>query len=84
MVSKLFVKTVMGCLYGLCLGGSQCRFEMIEHVMAALSGLQIDNVQVFCTASEMPAMDGSSFPLTVALLSVGKFSFGSKREARSW
>ena len=63
-----------------CLGGSKCRFEMIEHVMAALSGLQIDNVQVFCTASEMPAMDGSSFPLTVALLSVGKVPLRTKRE----
>jgi UDP-3-O-[3-hydroxymyristoyl] N-acetylglucosamine deacetylase len=55
-----------------CLGIGEERFDMIEHVMAALAGLQIDNVQVHCTAQEMPSLDGSSFPLVVALQSVGK------------
>ncbi len=64
-----------------CVGNAQRRFEMIEHVMAALSGLQIDNVQIFCTNTEMPAMDGSSFPLVVSLLSVGKVQLRNKRES---
>lgn len=63
-----------------CLGSGHQRFEMIEHVMAALAGLQIDNVHVYCTANEMPALDGSSFPLTVALLSVGKVQLRTRRE----
>jgi UDP-3-O-[3-hydroxymyristoyl] N-acetylglucosamine deacetylase len=54
-----------------CLGSGRERFEMIEHVMAALAGLQIDNVHVHCNAQEMPGLDGSSFPLTVALQAVG-------------
>ena len=45
---------------------------MVEHVLAALQGLQIDNAIVHCTASEMPAMDGSSFAFALALQSAGR------------
>jgi UDP-3-O-[3-hydroxymyristoyl] N-acetylglucosamine deacetylase/UDP-3-O-[3-hydroxymyristoyl] N-acetylglucosamine deacetylase/3-hydroxyacyl-[acyl-carrier-protein] dehydratase len=60
-----------------CLGNGIERFDMIEHVMAALAGLQLDNVQVRCTAQEMPALDGSCLPLVLALQSVGKVSLPS-------
>lgn len=63
-----------------CLGNGPERFDMIEHIMAALAGLQIDNVQVHCTAQEMPSLDGSSFPLVVALQSVGKVNLRSRCE----
>lgn len=46
--------------------------DMVEHVLAALHGLQIDNAIVHCTASEMPAMDGSSFAFALALQSAGR------------
>jgi UDP-3-O-[3-hydroxymyristoyl] N-acetylglucosamine deacetylase len=46
--------------------------DMVEHVMAALHGLQIDNALVHCTACEMPAMDGSSFAFALALQAVGR------------
>lgn len=45
--------------------------DMVEHVLAALQGLQIDNAIIHCTASEMPAMDGSSFAFALALQSAG-------------
>ena len=45
--------------------------EMIEHVMAALYGLEIDNCIVECDAPEMPAMDGSSLAFTMALEQAG-------------
>jgi UDP-3-O-[3-hydroxymyristoyl] N-acetylglucosamine deacetylase/UDP-3-O-[3-hydroxymyristoyl] N-acetylglucosamine deacetylase/3-hydroxyacyl-[acyl-carrier-protein] dehydratase len=61
-----------------CLGIGFERFDMIEHVMAALAGMQIDNVQVHCTDREMPSLDGSCFPLVVALQSVGKVSLRSR------
>lgn len=48
-----------------------CDFDMIEHVMSALAGLQIDNVIVECTASEMPGFDGSSYPIALALHQAG-------------
>ena len=34
--------------------------EMVEHVMAALAGLRIDNCEIHVDAPEMPGMDGSS------------------------
>ncbi len=34
--------------------------ETIEHCMAALNGLEIDNIEIEINASEMPNMDGSS------------------------
>ena len=34
----------------------------IEHLMSALSGLHIDNVNIFIDGPEVPIMDGSSFP----------------------
>ncbi len=42
--------------------------EMIEHVMAALGGLHIDNCEVWVNAPEMPGLDGSSLPFVEALL----------------
>ena len=47
-------------------------FDMIEHVMAALFGAQIDNVYVHCSASEMPGFDGSCLPVSLALDAAGQ------------
>ncbi|MCA9181507.1 MAG: UDP-3-O-acyl-N-acetylglucosamine deacetylase, partial [Planctomycetales bacterium] len=55
-----------------CLSRGRAEVDMVEHVLAALHGLQIDNAIVHCTASEMPAMDGSSFAFTLALQAVGR------------
>lgn len=46
--------------------------EMIEHVMAALHGLQIDNCEVWVDQPEMPGLDGSSLELVVALDAAGR------------
>ena len=43
----------------------------IEHLMAAFSGLGIDNATVELDAYEMPIMDGSAGPFTVLLRSAG-------------
>ena len=37
-----------------------CPVEMVEHVLAALAGLQIDNCEVHVDRAEMPGCDGSS------------------------
>ncbi len=49
------------------LRSSGASVEMIEHVMAALSGLQIDNCEVWVNEPEMPGLDGSSLPFVEAL-----------------
>ena len=47
------------------------RVDMVEHVMAALAGLQIDNCEIWCDAAEMPGPDGSSQMFVAAMDSVG-------------
>ncbi len=41
--------------------------EMIEHIMAALHGLQIDNCEIAVNRPEMPGFDGSSLTFVDAL-----------------
>jgi UDP-3-O-acyl N-acetylglucosamine deacetylase len=45
--------------------------EMVEHVMAALAGLRIDNCEVWVDEAEMPGCDGSSLPFVEALKQAG-------------
>ncbi len=45
--------------------------EMVEHVMAALAGLQIDNCRIEIDAPETPGCDGSSLAFTEALRAAG-------------
>jgi UDP-3-O-[3-hydroxymyristoyl] N-acetylglucosamine deacetylase len=47
------------------------RVEMVEHILAALAGLQIDNCEVWVNEPEMPGCDGSSLPFTEALDAAG-------------
>jgi UDP-3-O-[3-hydroxymyristoyl] N-acetylglucosamine deacetylase len=45
--------------------------EMVEHVMAALAGLWIDNCEVWVDRPELPGCDGSSLPFVQALDAAG-------------
>jgi UDP-3-O-[3-hydroxymyristoyl] N-acetylglucosamine deacetylase len=45
--------------------------EMVEHVMAALSGLQIDNCEVRVNQPELPGCDGSSLAYVEAIDAAG-------------
>src|SRR5579872_6776061 len=54
--------------------------EMIEHVMAALAGLQIDNCLVELNGSEPPGCDGSSRLFAERLLDAGIVDQGVARE----
>lgn len=47
------------------------RVEMVEHVMAALAGLWIDNCRVQLDAPEPPVGDGSSLEIVEAILYAG-------------
>lgn len=50
-------------------GGAEV--AMVEHVMATLSGLGVDNCEVGVTATEMPGCDGSASPFVDAIDAVG-------------
>lgn len=54
--------------------------EMVEHVMAALYGLHIDNCVVLIDASETPGCDGSSLMFVEALAGAGLSEQASLRE----
>ena len=57
--------------------------EMVEHVMAALAGLQIDNCLIEIDAPETPGCDGSSRAFVEALSEAGIVEQSTAR-ARSW
>jgi UDP-3-O-[3-hydroxymyristoyl] N-acetylglucosamine deacetylase len=56
------------------------RVEMVEHVMAALGGLQIDNCEVWIDRPETPGCDGSSLPFVEALQRAGIVEQDAPRE----
>ncbi len=65
---------------GTCLNKDDVRIQTTEHVLAALVGLEIDNVSIELDASEPPIMDGSSKFFVEALESVGKKDLEEKRK----
>lgn len=52
----------------------------IEHLMAALYALQVDDVRIELDAPEIPILDGSSSPFVEALLEVGFCDLDRERE----
>jgi len=55
---------------------------MVEHVLAALAGLGIDNCEVWCDQPEMPGGDGSALPFVEALQGAGLVELGAPRARR--
>jgi UDP-3-O-[3-hydroxymyristoyl] N-acetylglucosamine deacetylase/3-hydroxyacyl-[acyl-carrier-protein] dehydratase len=53
------------------LGNKSTRIHTVEHVLAALTGMKVDNVLIELTADEPPAIDGSALPFVEALQKVG-------------
>ncbi len=53
------------------LANGDVQVEMVEHVLAALFGLQIDNCEIYVNAPEIPGLDGSSQSFVEALDGAG-------------
>jgi len=58
------------------------RVDMVEHVLAALGGLRIDNCEIWTDQPEMPGFDGSSQVFVSALKESGIVSQPAKRPIR--
>ncbi|MCU0450765.1 MAG: bifunctional UDP-3-O-[3-hydroxymyristoyl] N-acetylglucosamine deacetylase/3-hydroxyacyl-ACP dehydratase [Bernardetiaceae bacterium] len=56
------------------------RVNTVEHVLAALVGLQIDNVLIQIDGPEPPIMDGSSHPFVETLIEAGSEEQGVMRD----
>jgi len=53
------------------IGNNEVEVQTIEHLMAALSSLGIDNIDVGIDSNELPGMDGSAIKFVEALDKVG-------------
>jgi len=56
---------------GTSIGQNGNRIHTVEHILAAVTGLQIDNILIELTNKEPPVMDGSAKPFVDILLSAG-------------
>jgi UDP-3-O-[3-hydroxymyristoyl] N-acetylglucosamine deacetylase len=54
-----------------CLVVDQQRVSTVEHLLAALSGLGVDNAFIDVSAAEVPIMDGSAGPFVLMIQSAG-------------
>lgn len=54
--------------------------EMVEHVLAACAGLEVDNCEIWVDQPELPGCDGSSQVFVDALLEAGIVKQGATRE----
>lgn len=63
--------TIGGVVRRTSVGDQEVMMHTIEHVMAALAGLRIDNIIIEANAPEPPAVDGSSLPFVQALRNSG-------------
>ncbi len=63
-VSETLLSTTISNSYGL-------KISTIEHLMSALSGLHIDNLNIYINSIEVPIMDGSSRPFVEMIEKVG-------------
>jgi UDP-3-O-[3-hydroxymyristoyl] N-acetylglucosamine deacetylase/3-hydroxyacyl-[acyl-carrier-protein] dehydratase len=59
--------------------GDNAEIETIEHLMSAIGGLEIDNLDIEINAAEIPNADGSSKPFVELLRGAG---FADQAEAR--
>ncbi|REE01239.1 bifunctional UDP-3-O-[3-hydroxymyristoyl] N-acetylglucosamine deacetylase/3-hydroxyacyl-ACP dehydratase [Marinoscillum furvescens] len=65
------VDFVTGVTRGTTLEKDGAVIHTVEHVLAALVGLEIDNITIEVTGVEIPIMDGSAQPFVEALTSAG-------------
>ncbi|MEX0967807.1 MAG: bifunctional UDP-3-O-[3-hydroxymyristoyl] N-acetylglucosamine deacetylase/3-hydroxyacyl-ACP dehydratase [Bacteroidia bacterium] len=65
------VDLVLDTSRGTTLGKNGVKVATVEHVLAALAGLQLDNVLIELDSSETPIMDGSAQQFIEAVLQAG-------------
>ena len=65
--------------YATCLSKGEVRIETVEHLLAALATLGIDNAIVELDAPEVPIMDGSAAPFIYLIHEAGLRSLAKER-----
>jgi len=62
------------------LGVGSIRVEMVEHLLAALAGMGVDNCAIWTDRAELPCFDGSSFPVVEAIRKAGIVALNAPRK----
>jgi len=75
---KAHVSSVIDTAFATSIGFDGVRVGTVEHIMAALAGLGIDNVYIELNGPEVPIMDGSAFIFTQLILQAGIAKQGKK------
>ncbi len=58
--------------YATTIGANGIQIQTVEHLLAAVRGLGIDNLAIELDGTELPAMDGSSAPFVSLLYTAGR------------
>ncbi len=74
-------ESVVDSHYATTLGRGSARVQTVEHLLAAIAGLGIDNLNVHLDGTEVPAMDGSAKPFVAMLLAAGRTHQNARRRA---
>ncbi len=78
-VIKAHVGSVIDTAFATTIGRNGVKIRTVEHIMAALAGLGIDNITIEVNGPEIPILDGSSTELINIILSAGIAKQGKKR-----
>lgn len=68
---KASVQYVIDTAFATTIGIDGVRIRTVEHLLAALSGLSIDNILIEIEGSEIPALDGSALGFVDMILGAG-------------
>ncbi len=68
---KAIVENVVDTRYAVTLGKEGCMISTVEHLLAALNGLGIDNLYISVNSIEMPILDGSALEFVKKILKTG-------------
>lgn len=79
MIIRANVGAVVDTAFATSIGYNGTRIKTVEHILAAIAGLGIDNIFIELNGSEIPILDGSSTELTNIILSAGIANQGKKR-----
>jgi len=68
---KLSANKVISNLRGTSIGEGEVKVRTVEHILAALSGLNVDNITIKIDGEEIPAADGSALPFVRLIQKAG-------------
>ena len=77
---KADIDHVIGTSRGTTIGKGPVVVHTVEHVMAAIAGLRIDNVVIELDNNEPPVCDGSALPFVQVLKAAGTVKQNSPRD----